>query len=114
LGARQIPHHLRFAMQAQPADSDAAYADYVPPPPAHASALDGFASPEPPGSPGGVATGGASGAGPLVYCKLPDDIESRHVLLLDPILPGGFSAVRAIEALLVRCACPPGSPVGPQ
>ena len=42
------------------------------------------------------------GCPPLVYCKLPDDIESRHVLLLDPILPGGYSAVRAIEALLVR------------
>jgi hypothetical protein len=39
----------------------------------------------------------------LIYCKLPDDIMHRHVLLLDPILPGGYSAVRAIEALLV---CP--------
>ena len=43
-------------------------------------------------------------AAPIMYCKLPDDIQQRHVLLLDPILPGGYSAVRAIEALLVR-AC---------
>jgi hypothetical protein len=45
------------------------------------------------------------GKAPLMYCKLPDDIESRHVLLMDPILPGGYSAVRAIEALLVRRPC---------
>ena len=61
-------------------------------------------------------TGSSDGAGAarrrdreraLVYCKLPDDIASRHVLLLDPILPGGYSAVRAIEALLVRTLpCP--------
>lgn len=39
---------------------------------------------------------------PLVYCKLPEDIAERHVLLMDPILSSGYTIVRAIEALLDR------------
>jgi len=38
----------------------------------------------------------------LVYEKLPKDIADRHVLLMDPILATGNSAVRAIEVLLDR------------
>jgi uridine kinase len=34
----------------------------------------------------------------LVYEKLPRDIAERHVLLLDPMLGCGSSAVKAIEA----------------
>lgn len=33
----------------------------------------------------------------LVYEKLPRDIAERHVLLLDPMLGCGSSAVKAIE-----------------
>ena len=33
------------------------------------------------------------------YCKLPVDVEERHVILLDPILATGGSAVAAIEYL---------------
>lgn len=33
----------------------------------------------------------------LIYEKLPADIAERHVLLMDPILATGNSAVRAIE-----------------
>jgi uracil phosphoribosyltransferase len=33
----------------------------------------------------------------LVYEKLPRDIADRHVLLLDPMLGCGSSAVKAIE-----------------
>ncbi|XP_073278947.1 uridine kinase-like protein 5 isoform X3 [Primulina huaijiensis] len=36
----------------------------------------------------------------LVYEKLPSDIASRHVLLLDPVLASGNSAVKAISVLL--------------
>eukprot|EP00239_Pterosperma_sp_CCMP1384_P003911 CAMPEP_0197845428 /NCGR_PEP_ID=MMETSP1438-20131217/2366_1 /TAXON_ID=1461541 /ORGANISM="Pterosperma sp., Strain CCMP1384" /LENGTH=392 /DNA_ID=CAMNT_0043456723 /DNA_START=359 /DNA_END=1537 /DNA_ORIENTATION=- len=36
----------------------------------------------------------------LIYHKLPRDIASRHVLLLDPILATGHSAIRAIRVLL--------------
>ncbi len=35
----------------------------------------------------------------LVYEKLPKDIAERHVLLLDPMLGCGSSAVKAIEVL---------------
>eukprot|EP00884_Botryococcus_braunii_P007943 jgi/Botrbrau1/1714/Bobra.116_2s0056.1 len=44
-------------------------------------------------------------AGPdeeLVYEKLPKDIAERHVLLMDPILGAGSSAVRAIQVLLSK------------
>lgn len=37
-----------------------------------------------------------------MYEKLPHDIASRHVLLLDPILATGNSADRAIQVLLER------------
>ncbi len=33
------------------------------------------------------------------YCKLPDDIESRHVFVVDPMLATGGSAVAAIDFL---------------
>ncbi|KAJ1962270.1 Uracil phosphoribosyltransferase, synthesizes UMP from uracil [Dispira parvispora] len=36
----------------------------------------------------------------LYYAKLPADIASRYVLLLDPMLATGGSAIRAIEVLL--------------
>ncbi|KAG4395854.1 hypothetical protein AAZX31_19G045800 [Glycine max] len=36
----------------------------------------------------------------LIYEKLPKDIASRHVLLLDPVLATGNSAVKAISLLL--------------
>ncbi|KAL6520200.1 Uridine kinase-like protein 5 [Orobanche minor] len=36
----------------------------------------------------------------LIYEKLPSDIASRHVLLLDPVLASGNSAVKAISVLL--------------
>ncbi|KAJ7538685.1 hypothetical protein O6H91_11G059400 [Diphasiastrum complanatum] len=36
----------------------------------------------------------------LIYEKLPKDIAERHVLLLDPVLATGNSAVQAIELLL--------------
>ena len=35
----------------------------------------------------------------LIYHKLPNDISSRHVLLLDPMLATGGSACKAIEVL---------------
>lgn len=38
----------------------------------------------------------------LIYQKLPTDISSRHVLLLDPILASGNSAVKAISLLLSK------------
>ncbi|RDX71000.1 hypothetical protein CR513_49696 [Mucuna pruriens] len=38
----------------------------------------------------------------LVYEKLPNDISDRHVLLLDPILGTGNSAVQAISLLLKK------------
>ncbi|XP_044503780.1 uridine kinase-like protein 5 [Mangifera indica] len=38
----------------------------------------------------------------LIYHKLPTDISSRHVLLLDPILASGNSAVKAISLLLSK------------
>ena len=34
----------------------------------------------------------------LIYEKLPKDIASRHVLLMDPILATGNSAARTIQA----------------
>ncbi|XP_075671782.1 uridine kinase-like protein 3 isoform X1 [Castanea sativa] len=42
----------------------------------------------------------ASFTGQLIYEKLPSDISERHVLLLDPILGTGNSAVQAISLLL--------------
>ncbi|XP_004489614.1 uridine kinase-like protein 5 [Cicer arietinum] len=38
----------------------------------------------------------------LIYEKLPSDIASRHVLLLDPVLATGNSAVKAISLLLKK------------
>ncbi|CDY50103.1 BnaC01g43510D [Brassica napus] len=38
----------------------------------------------------------------LVYEKLPNDISERHVLLLDPILGTGNSAVQAIKLLISK------------
>ncbi|XP_052723298.1 uridine kinase-like protein 5 [Vigna angularis] len=38
----------------------------------------------------------------LVYEKLPKDIASRHVLLLDPVLATGNSAVKAISLLVKK------------
>jgi len=36
----------------------------------------------------------------LFYAKLPEDIASRFVLLLDPMLATGGSAIKAVEVLL--------------
>jgi uracil phosphoribosyltransferase len=36
----------------------------------------------------------------LFFAKLPDDIAQRYVLLLDPMLATGGSAIKAIEVLL--------------
>ncbi|MET7289572.1 uracil phosphoribosyltransferase [Streptomyces sp. NPDC005573] len=38
----------------------------------------------------------------LFYTKLPDDIADRHVLLLDPMLATGGTALAAIDVLLER------------
>ncbi|PWA82616.1 uridine kinase-like protein [Artemisia annua] len=38
----------------------------------------------------------------VIYERLPQDISDRHVLLLDPILGTGYSAVEAINLLLKR------------
>ncbi|KAG8384887.1 hypothetical protein BUALT_Bualt04G0165000 [Buddleja alternifolia] len=38
----------------------------------------------------------------LIYEKLPSDIASRHVLLLDPVLATGNSAIKAISVLLSK------------
>ncbi|GAU32224.1 hypothetical protein TSUD_278040 [Trifolium subterraneum] len=38
----------------------------------------------------------------LIYEKLPSDIASRHVLLLDPVLATGNSAIKAISLLLTK------------
>ncbi|XP_077228524.1 uncharacterized protein LOC143861487 [Tasmannia lanceolata] len=38
----------------------------------------------------------------LIYEKLPEDISGRHVLLLDPILATGNSAVQAISLLISK------------
>ncbi|XAR51929.1 Uracil phosphoribosyltransferase [Bertholletia excelsa] len=52
---------------------------------------------------GKILIHGAGKNGPqLVYEKLPDDISSRHVLLLDPILASGNSATKAISLLLSK------------
>jgi len=42
----------------------------------------------------------ATAAPTLFFAKLPDDVASRHVLLLDPMLATGGSARMAIQALL--------------
>ncbi|KAH6801593.1 uridine like 4 [Perilla frutescens var. frutescens] len=44
----------------------------------------------------------------LIYEKLPQDISDRHVLLLDPILGTGDSAVQAIS-LLIKKGVPEGN-----
>ncbi|KAK9448394.1 PRTase-like protein [Limtongia smithiae] len=38
----------------------------------------------------------------LFYSKLPEDIKERYVLLLDPMLATGGSAIMAVEVLLER------------
>ncbi|CAN1153623.1 Uridine kinase-like protein 3 [Linum perenne] len=38
----------------------------------------------------------------LIYEKLPSDISSHHVLLLDPVLASGNSAVKAVSLLLSK------------
>ncbi|KAI4320492.1 hypothetical protein MLD38_033969 [Melastoma candidum] len=38
----------------------------------------------------------------LIYEKLPSDIASRHVFLLDPVLASGNSAIKAISLLLSK------------
>jgi uracil phosphoribosyltransferase len=40
----------------------------------------------------------------LIYEKLPADIADRHVLLMDPILATGNSAVKAIQ-VSSSCYC---------
>jgi uracil phosphoribosyltransferase len=40
------------------------------------------------------------------FCKLPDDLPEREILLLDPMLATGGSAVAAVEALVARGAKP--------
>lgn len=56
---------------------------------------------------------------PVEYlCKLPTDLESRDVILVDPMLATGGSAIKAIEILFekgaksVRLACLVGCPEG--
>lgn len=56
---------------------------------------------------------------PVEYlCKLPTDLESRDVILVDPMLATGGSAIKAIEILKekgaksVRLACLVGCPEG--
>jgi len=52
---------------------------------------------------GGGGGGGNGGGGSLViYEKLPRDIASRHVLLMDPVLTTGHTATKAVETLLAR------------
>jgi len=34
----------------------------------------------------------------LTYCKLPADLTDRHVLLLDPMVATGGTAITAIQA----------------
>ena len=40
------------------------------------------------------------------FCKLPDDLPERDILLLDPMLATGGSAVAAVEVLIARGAKP--------
>jgi uracil phosphoribosyltransferase len=40
------------------------------------------------------------------FCKLPDDLPERDILLLDPMLATGGSAVAAVEALVSKGAKP--------
>ncbi|XP_021740785.1 uridine kinase-like protein 3 isoform X1 [Chenopodium quinoa] len=51
---------------------------------------------------------GDNGQQQLIYEKLPQDIADRHVLLLDPILGTGNSAVQAIS-LLIKKGVPEGN-----
>ncbi len=52
------------------------------------------------------------------YCKLPKDIASRHVIVLDPMLATGGSAVEAISLLKkegvqnIKCMCIIAAPEG--
>ncbi|EZG55331.1 uracil phosphoribosyltransferase [Gregarina niphandrodes] len=43
----------------------------------------------------------------LLYHKLPADVRKRHVLLMDPMLGTGGSAIRACEVLVNEYAVPP-------
>ena len=43
-----------------------------------------------------------TGEAHLYYAKLPEDIHNRFVLLLDPMLATGGSAIRAIDVLLSK------------
>lgn len=36
----------------------------------------------------------------LIVCQFPQDIASRYVLLLDPMLATGGSAMKAVEVLM--------------
>ncbi|KAK6590198.1 uridine kinase uracil phosphoribosyltransferase [Cryptosporidium xiaoi] len=38
----------------------------------------------------------------IIYCKLPEDIKSRNVFILDPILSNGFGVYSAIKFLLSK------------
>ncbi|XP_010251026.1 PREDICTED: uridine kinase-like protein 3 isoform X1 [Nelumbo nucifera] len=52
---------------------------------------------------GKILIHGEGNNGPrLMYEKLPEDIASRHVLLLDPILASGNSSVQAISLLVSK------------
>jgi uridine kinase len=46
------------------------------------------------------SVGSAKKRDELVYEKLPADIAERHVLLLDPVLGTGNTALRAVKVLL--------------
>ncbi|KAI7993442.1 Uridine kinase-like protein 5 [Camellia lanceoleosa] len=52
---------------------------------------------------GKILIHGEGNNGPqLIYEKLPADISSRNVLLLDPVLASGNSAIKAISLLLSK------------
>lgn len=46
----------------------------------------------------------AEGCYDLQFCKLPTDLTDRHVLLLDPMVATGGTAMTAIQALIDRGA----------
>lgn len=51
---------------------------------------------------GNCQVGGSIVEEELIYEKLPADIAERHVLLMDPILSTGNSALRAIQVCAVQ------------
>ncbi|GLC49136.1 hypothetical protein PLESTB_000186300 [Pleodorina starrii] len=51
---------------------------------------------------GSVGSGNGGGGSDVIYEKLPADIAERHVLLLDPLLTTGATAVKAIQILKDR------------